>query len=119
MRKGEVVDEKGTPLSAETPCREGLLFFTTVSWNRKFRFLSRKAFFIRTAIYSGGQTPFFACHALRSISSRNPPRPLEKRLNLDHLVPIHRIDRETAGVVIFSHNPETQEPLSVLFNKRQ
>jgi tRNA pseudouridine32 synthase/23S rRNA pseudouridine746 synthase len=36
----------------------------------------------------------------------------------DHLVPIHRIDRETAGIVIFSLNPSTRGLYSSLFQTR-
>lgn len=43
---------------------------------------------------------------------------LKKTLDLPHLTPIHRLDRETAGVVIFSHNPETRGAYQSLFQKR-
>jgi hypothetical protein len=32
MEKEKVVDEHGIPLSAETPCRRGTLFFTIATW---------------------------------------------------------------------------------------
>ena len=37
---------------------------------------------------------------------------------LPHLTPIHRLDRETAGVVIFSHNLETRGTYQSMFQKR-
>jgi tRNA pseudouridine32 synthase/23S rRNA pseudouridine746 synthase len=43
---------------------------------------------------------------------------LKKTLALPHLTPIHRLDRETAGVVIFSHNPATRGVYQSLFQKR-
>jgi tRNA pseudouridine32 synthase/23S rRNA pseudouridine746 synthase len=43
---------------------------------------------------------------------------LKKTLDLPHLTPIHRLDRETAGVVIFSHNPATRGAYQSLFQKR-
>jgi tRNA pseudouridine32 synthase/23S rRNA pseudouridine746 synthase len=43
---------------------------------------------------------------------------LKKTLALPHLTPIHRLDRETAGVVIFSHNPATRGAYQSLFQKR-
>lgn len=43
---------------------------------------------------------------------------LKKALALPHLAPIHRLDRETAGVVIFSHNPETRGVYQSLFQQR-
>lgn len=43
---------------------------------------------------------------------------LKKTHALPHLTPIHRLDRETAGVVIFSHNPATRGLYQSLFQKR-
>jgi tRNA pseudouridine32 synthase/23S rRNA pseudouridine746 synthase len=40
---------------------------------------------------------------------------LKNRLELDNLAPIHRIDRETAGIVLFSINPETRDAYQALF----
>lgn len=43
---------------------------------------------------------------------------LKKRLGLDTLSPIHRIDRETAGVVVFAVRPETRAAYHALFRER-
>ena len=43
---------------------------------------------------------------------------LKKKLGLPDLVPIHRLDRETAGVVIFSHNRATRGTYQSMFQKR-
>jgi tRNA pseudouridine32 synthase/23S rRNA pseudouridine746 synthase len=43
---------------------------------------------------------------------------LKRKYDLPHLTPIHRLDRETAGVVIFSHNPATRGKYQSLFQKR-
>ncbi len=43
---------------------------------------------------------------------------LKKKTGLVHLTPIHRLDRETAGVIIFSHNPATRGKYQSLFQKR-
>src|SRR6185369_9098845 len=39
--------------------------------------------------------------------------------NLESLVPIHRLDRETAGVVLFSVNPKTRGHYTSLFQNRK
>src|SRR6266481_4161350 len=44
---------------------------------------------------------------------------LKRKLRIDFLVPLHRIDRETAGIVLFSVNPETRGTYSVLFQRRE
>jgi len=43
---------------------------------------------------------------------------LKRKLELPHLTPIHRLDRETAGVVIFSHNLATRGTYQSMFQKR-
>ncbi len=40
---------------------------------------------------------------------------LKRRLGLDTLAPMHRIDRETAGVVVFTVRPETRKVYQDLF----
>ena len=44
---------------------------------------------------------------------------LKSRLDLPHLVPIHRIDRDTAGLVMFSVNPATRDAYHALFRNHQ
>jgi tRNA pseudouridine32 synthase / 23S rRNA pseudouridine746 synthase len=44
---------------------------------------------------------------------------LRHALGLEHLSPIHRIDRDTAGLVLFSVNPETRNAYQSLFRQRQ
>lgn len=43
---------------------------------------------------------------------------LKNRLGLRDLVPIHRIDRDTAGLVLFSINPTTRDAYHALFRDR-
>src|SRR5450756_1636992 len=42
---------------------------------------------------------------------------LKRRLNIDTLVPIHRIDRDTAGLVLFSKQPESRAAYHALFSQ--
>lgn len=46
-------------------------------------------------------------------------RRLMKRLNNPHIVPIHRLDRLTAGVVLFSVNPSSRDAYQRLFRERK
>ena len=43
---------------------------------------------------------------------------LKRRLGLETLVPIHRIDRDTAGLVMFSVQPQTRAHYNALFSQR-
>jgi tRNA pseudouridine32 synthase/23S rRNA pseudouridine746 synthase len=44
---------------------------------------------------------------------------LRNQLGLPDLIPMHRLDRMTAGVLLFSTNPQTRGRFQVLFEKRQ
>jgi tRNA pseudouridine32 synthase/23S rRNA pseudouridine746 synthase len=44
---------------------------------------------------------------------------LRNQLNLPDLIPMHRLDRMTAGILLLSTNPETRGRYQVLFEKRQ
>ena len=44
---------------------------------------------------------------------------LKRKLGLDDLVPIHRIDRDTAGLVLFSKQPSSRAAYSTLFSQHQ
>jgi tRNA pseudouridine32 synthase / 23S rRNA pseudouridine746 synthase len=44
---------------------------------------------------------------------------LKNKLNLPYLTPIHRIDRDTAGLVLFSIQPATRDAYHALFRNRQ
>jgi tRNA pseudouridine32 synthase / 23S rRNA pseudouridine746 synthase len=44
---------------------------------------------------------------------------LRRQLDLPDLIPMHRLDRLTAGVLLFSTNPATRGKYQVLFEKRQ
>ena len=43
---------------------------------------------------------------------------LKRKLGIDTLVPIHRIDRDTAGLVLFSVQPATRDAYQALFRDR-
>ena len=44
---------------------------------------------------------------------------LKSLLGIDSLIPIHRIDRETAGLVMFSVNPDERDAYQALFRRHQ
>jgi len=46
-------------------------------------------------------------------------RRLIERLDNPDLVPLHRLDRATAGLVLFSANPDTRDAYQVLFRERR
>jgi tRNA pseudouridine32 synthase/23S rRNA pseudouridine746 synthase len=119
MNKREVVDENGVPLSTDSPYRGGVSIFyyrevegepvvpfeETIIYRDDHILVADKPHFL--PVIPSGQF----LHETLLVR-------LKKRLNLEDLVPIHRIDRETAGIVAFSHNPATRGDYASLFRTR-
>lgn len=120
MAKGGVVDESGLQLNSESPYRPGACVF----YYRELE-AETKIPFAETILYTDehllvADKPHFlpVIPSGRFLHETLLTR-LRKKTNLEHLVPLHRIDRDTAGVVLFSHNPETRGVYAALFNDRQ
>jgi tRNA pseudouridine32 synthase / 23S rRNA pseudouridine746 synthase len=120
LARGEVVDGAGVPLAAGSPVRQGMRiwyyreleqaetpipFEETVLFQDEHLLVADKPHFLPT-IPTG-----------RFLHETLLVR-LKRRFDLPHLTPIHRLDRETAGVVIFSHNPATRGRYQSLFQQR-
>jgi tRNA pseudouridine32 synthase/23S rRNA pseudouridine746 synthase len=120
MRKGEVVDEYGIPLEAESPCRKGAFVFYYRELEHEAPIPFEESILYQDDHILVADKPHFlpVIPSGRFLQETLLVR-LKKKLNLEHLVPIHRIDRETAGVVMFSHNPRTRGAYATLFHKHQ
>jgi tRNA pseudouridine32 synthase/23S rRNA pseudouridine746 synthase len=119
MARGEVVDGQGAPLTPATPYRKQMRlwyyrelppetpipFTETVLHHDEHLLVADKPHFLPT-IPTG-----------RFLKETLLVR-LKRRFDLPHLTPIHRLDRETAGVVVFSVNPATRGIYQSMFQKR-
>ena len=114
-----MVDESGIPLGAETPCRKGTFIFYYRELERETPIPFEESILYQDGHIVVADKPHFlpVTPSGRFLRETLLVR-LKKRLGLEHLVPIHRIDRETAGVVMFSHNPKTRGDYASLFLKR-
>lgn len=118
--QGEVVDADGTPLSTSTPIGacEFLWYYRSVAaekplpveegilYEDEHLLVVDKPHFLPT-------TPA-GRYVQQSLLVR-----LRNKLQLPDLVPIHRLDRGTAGVVLFSKRPETRGAYQLLFENRR
>ena len=117
--RGEVVDRHGRPIPADTPLgvHEDLWYYRDVPDERplpvRHTLLHRderlvvihKPHFLPTT--PGG----------RYVQETALVR-LRNELGIDDLVPLHRLDRATAGVVMFSCDPATRGAYHLLFERR-
>lgn len=120
MQAGRVQDSDGQPLDASAPYRAGRLI-------HYYRDLAHETPipFEATILYRDAQLLVAdKPHFLPTIPSGRFLREtllvrLKRQTGLDDLIPLHRLDRETAGLVLFSVNPATRHTYSALFAERR
>jgi tRNA pseudouridine32 synthase/23S rRNA pseudouridine746 synthase len=120
MARGDVIDKAGTPVEAdhayrphqrlyyyrEVPDEPHIPFEEVVLFEDEHLIVVDKPHFL-PVVPSGG-------YLTETVLVR-----LKRRLGLDDLVPIHRIDRDTAGLVMFSKQPATRAAYCALFSQHQ
>ncbi len=113
---GDVVDEDGSLVRSDTVLQKGLrlYYFRNVPHEPSIPFQERILY--QDAHLLVVDKP----HFLPVIPSGKYVREtllvrLGKTLNSSTLAPIHRIDRDTAGIVLFSRNPATRNAYARLF----
>ncbi len=120
MAKGDVVDDRGTRLPPDAPYRSGfrLYYYREVEAEPAIPF--EEAVLHRDEHLLVVDKPHFlpVVPAGRFLRETLLAR-LKRKLGLDFLAPIHRIDRETAGLVLFSTRPETRAAYHALFERRE
>ena len=118
MASGDVFDERGAPIGCDLPYQphQRLYYFREVPNEAPIPFdevvlyqdehllVVDKPHFL-PVVPSGG-------YLTQTVLVR-----LKNKLGLDDLVPIHRIDRDTAGLVMFSKQPGTRAAYCALFSQ--
>jgi tRNA pseudouridine32 synthase/23S rRNA pseudouridine746 synthase len=119
LQRGEVVDAQGKPLRADSLVRRGMRIW----YYRELEAETPIPFAERILCQDEHLLVADKPHFLPTIPTGRFLHEtllvrLKHKLELPHLTPIHRLDRETAGVVIFSHNPATRGLYQSMFQKR-
>lgn len=119
MASAQVLDERGAGVAADTPyrahskvfyyrrqdCEPRIPFAATVLFQDDWLVVADKPHFLPV-------TP-----AGRYVQETLLVR-LKRQLGIATLAPIHRIDRDTAGVVLFSVQPDTRDTYQRMFRER-
>jgi tRNA pseudouridine32 synthase/23S rRNA pseudouridine746 synthase len=119
LARGEIVDEAGRIMAADTPYRPGsriwyyrevppetpVPFEETVLHRDEHLLVVDKPHFLATV--PGGR------YLRETLLAR-----LRSKLDLPELTPIHRLDRETAGLVLFCIHPPSRGKYQALFEQR-
>jgi len=119
LNRGEVVDEGGNALTITSPYFWGQRIFyyrelsneTPIPFEEKILFRDQHILVVDKPhflpVIPGGRF----LHETLLVRLKN-------KLDLPELSPIHRLDRETAGVIIFSTNPSSRGAYQALFQQR-
>lgn len=120
MQRGRVRDARGEPLEASTPHRVGmeLTYSREVADEAAVPF--EEAIVHEDAHLVVADKPHFlpVTPAGRYLE-HTLLRRLQRRLGEPGLVPLHRIDRGTAGLVLFSRDPGSRAAYQALFRERR
>jgi tRNA pseudouridine32 synthase/23S rRNA pseudouridine746 synthase len=120
MAKGEVLDETGSRVEANTAFRAGacIFYYRELEFENSIPFTEQVLY--RDEHILVADKPHFlpVIPAGRFLRETLLVR-LRKQGASEDLVPIHRLDRETAGVILFSLNRKTRGHYTSLFRNRK
>lgn len=113
---GKVLDEHGLPVGIETPYlpRKKLFYYREVT-NEPLIPSLEKILFQNDELLVACKPPFLPVTPSGPYVNECLLNRLRRRTGIDNLVPLHRIDRETSGLVLFSVNRETRGLYGGLF----
>jgi len=120
MAKGQVVDETGLRLNPGSPYRVGACIYYYREVESETRIPFDEHILYQDEHILVADKPHFlpVVPAGRFLHETLLVR-LKRKVGLERLVPVHRLDRETAGVVLFSLNPATRGVYVSLFRERK
>ncbi|HYY97121.1 MAG TPA: pseudouridine synthase [Pyrinomonadaceae bacterium] len=119
MERGLVLDERGLRLNPESPYRAGacVYYYREPAAEPEIPFEERVVHADEHILVADKPHFLPVVPAGRYLRETLLAR-LRRRTGLDGLAPLHRIDRETAGLVLFSVNPSTRGAYASLFGGR-
>lgn len=116
MRDGKVLDEGGTPITPETPYlpQQRLFYFRENDHEPRIP-LQEHILFQSEHLIVACKPPFLPVTPAGPYVNECLLQRLRSKTGNCELVPVHRIDRETSGLVLFSCNRETRGRYGDLF----
>ena len=120
IARGRVLDAQGAPISASLVYRPGLRihYFREVP-NEKPIPVEEAILHIDEHLVVADKPHFLPVTPTGEYVEQTLLRRLIRRLDNPNLVPLHRIDRHTAGLVLFSANRQTRSAYQALFPTRR
>lgn len=118
--RGRVLDERGIAITLETPFRAGqcIHYYREVVDERPIPF-DEVIVHVDQHLVVADKPHFLPVTPAGGFVEQTLLRRLIRRLDNPQLVPLHRIDRATAGLVLFSANPASRGAYQALFRERR
>jgi tRNA pseudouridine32 synthase/23S rRNA pseudouridine746 synthase len=122
MARGDVITERGEPVTPERanqppyPAHQRLFYYREVSNEPHIPF-EEVVLFEDAHLLVVDKPHFLPVVPSGGYLTETVLVRLKDKLGLDDLVPIHRIDRDTAGLVMFSKQPATRAAYCALFSQ--
>lgn len=119
MARGRVLDAEGAPIGIDDPYRVGLRvhYFREVPAEPVIPF-EETILHVDEHILVADKPHFLSVMPAGAYVEQTLLARLVKRTGNADLVPLHRIDRHTAGLVLFSSNPQTRGRYQAMFRER-
>jgi tRNA pseudouridine32 synthase/23S rRNA pseudouridine746 synthase len=119
MQRGDVLDAQGAPLRPETPYRPRarVYYYRDLPQEPRIPFDEHVIFQDDWLVVADKPHFLPVTPGGRYLQETLLVR-LKRRLGIEALAPVHRIDRETAGLVLLAIRPETRDAYSALFRDR-
>lgn len=116
---GEVVGIDGTPIRRDTPLSEHefLWYYREVAHEDPIPF-TETVLYQDEHVVAVDKPHFLPTTPGGKFVQESALVRLRNRLHLPDLIPMHRLDRATAGVVLFAANPETRGKYQTMFQRR-
>lgn len=117
---GDVLDAEGAPLDAESAFRPGMRLYYYRHVENEVRIPGEESILFQDDLILIADKPHFlpmspvGAYAKETLLAR-----LKRRTGIATLAPMHRLDRETAGVVAFTLRPETRGAYQQMFSSRE
>lgn len=118
--RGEVLDAQGRPVAADAPCtpHARLWYWRQLPPEPRIPF-EAEVLFADEWLVAADKPHFLPMTPKGRYLQETLLVRLKRALGIDTLTPMHRLDRETAGVVLFSIRPDTRHRYQALFRDRQ
>ncbi|MHB1059667.1 MAG: pseudouridine synthase [Rhodanobacter sp.] len=120
IARRRVLDGQGVAITPQTPYRAGLRihYYREVADEAPIPF-AENVLHADDHLVVADKPHFLPVTPAGGFVEQTLLRRLVRRLDNPHLVPLHRIDRATAGLVLFSANPASRSAYQALFRERR